>query len=106
MINDIIHMMHSNLFWIVFFLILYFVYLSYRSGQYKKRSVTEYEKLVIISRIMGKSEFNIFEISGDKWEISKERLNRDFRIYLEGGTIPFYVRDFIRHSKISIEIQR
>jgi hypothetical protein len=97
--NTIINILNSKIFWIAVFLLIYCIYLYLRTRHYKKRSATEYEKLVVLAGISEKSEFNIFEISGEKWEISKERLDHDFRVYLENGTIPFYVRDYIRNSK-------
>ncbi len=97
--NNITNILSSKIFWIVVFLLLYYTYLYFRTRHYKKKNVSEYEKLFILARMSGKGEFDIFEISGEKWDISKERLNSDFRAYLESGTIPFYVRDYIRSNE-------
>jgi hypothetical protein len=97
--NPLINILSSKIFWIAVFLFLYYLYLFYRTQHYKKKTATEYEKLIILAGILDKSEFDIFETSGEKWDISKEKLDRDFRIYLENGTIPFYVRDFIRNNE-------
>jgi hypothetical protein len=97
--NTIIPILNSKIFWIVVFLLLYFIYLYLRTRHYQKKKATEYEKLVTLAILLEKSEFDIFETSGQKWEISQERLDHDFRIYLENGTIPFYVRDYIRNNE-------
>ncbi len=94
---DIKQIISFKVTWIIIFLVLYFLTVFYRAKNIRNRKKTEIEKLIEISWRLDTSEYRIFEIASDKWSIPKERIEKDFKIYLNRIVIPFYVRDFIRY---------
>lgn len=62
----------------------------------RKRPVTDEEMLSSIALSRGSSVYRIFQHAGEVWAFPAGRVEEDFRTYLTRGTIPHYVRDFIR----------
>lgn len=56
-----------------------------------------------ITRVTGHSAYDTFYKSAEGWPVSKERIERDFRIYLASQSVPYYVKDFIRKSQKHID---
>ncbi len=54
------------------------------------------ERIYEIAKFNHCSEYHIFTVAGVNWHISKPKIEQDFNLYLNNGSIPFYVRDFIR----------
>jgi hypothetical protein len=67
----------------------------------KPVSIEDY--LYKTARITGKSEYDIFLKSAEEWPISKYQIDEDFKSYLMGRSVPYYVRDFIRKNKRHID---
>ncbi len=44
----------------------------------------------------GSSVYMLFRRAGDVWPFSKARIENDFKIYLNTGDIPGYVRQFVK----------
>lgn len=65
-------------------------------AKFRRHEKTDSEKLFDIARYMNCSEFDIFEMTGRRWNIPEKRREEDFREYLLYSEIPFYVRDFLR----------
>jgi len=56
-----------------------------------------------MSRLSGKSEYDIFFKSAEDWPVSGEQIEQDFSTYLAHQHIPYYVNDFIRKNKKHID---
>ncbi len=52
-----------------------------------------------MSRLTGKSEYDIFFKAAEDWPVSGEQIEQDFNRYLAHQHIPYYVNDFIRKNK-------
>jgi hypothetical protein len=61
------------------------------------------EYLFKISRLMGKSEYDIFFKAAESWPVSKDQVEFDFKRYVSDGHIPYYVNDFVRKSKKHVD---
>jgi len=44
----------------------------------------------------GCSVYSLFQQAGDVWPFPKDRIKNDFKIYLNTGDIPGYVRQFVK----------
>ena len=47
------------------------------------------------------SEYEFFYIAANRWGITLERVQQDFKEYLWLNSIPFYVSDWVRMLRIS-----
>jgi hypothetical protein len=56
-----------------------------------------------ISRLTGKSEYDIFCKAAEEWPVSNEQVKQDFNRYLNNASIPYYVNDFVRKNKKHID---
>ena len=65
--------------------------------------VSNEDYLYKIARVTGKSEYDVFLKSAEDWPISKVNIDEDFKAYLMGQPVPYYVRDFIRKNKRHID---
>jgi len=79
-------------------------------GQYRlirknsdDRPVSMVDYLYKISRITGKSEYDIFCKSAEYWPISSKKIELDFQRYLSHQITPYYVNDFVRKNKKHID---
>ncbi|MBT8358165.1 MAG: hypothetical protein KJO61_10400 [Deltaproteobacteria bacterium] len=59
-----------------------------------------------MSRLTGKSEYDIFFKAAEDWPVSGEQIEQDFNMYLAHQHIPYYVNDFIRKNKKHIDESR
>ena len=56
-----------------------------------------------ISRLTGKSEYDVFYKAAQEWPVSREQIEQDFKKYLSDESIPYYVNDFVRKNKKHID---
>ena len=59
-----------------------------------------------ISRVTGHSEYDVFCKSAEDWPVatvSKEKIDADFKSYLNRSTVPPYVHHFVRQNKHHID---
>ena len=56
-----------------------------------------------ITRVTGHSVYDTFHKSAEGWQISKDRIEKDFRSYLASQNVPYYVKDFIRKNQKHID---
>jgi hypothetical protein len=56
-----------------------------------------------ISRLTGKSEYDIFFKAAEDWPVSLAQVEQDFDRYLTHLQIPYYVNDFVRKNKEHID---
>jgi hypothetical protein len=59
-----------------------------------------------ISRVSGHSEYDVFCKSAEEWpvaSVSKEKIDADFKDYLNRSAVPPYVHHFVRQNKHHID---
>jgi hypothetical protein len=59
-----------------------------------------------ISRVTGHSEYDVFCKSAEDWPVatvSKEKIDADFKNYLNRSAVPPYVNHFVRQNKRHID---
>ena len=59
-----------------------------------------------ISRVTGHSEYEVFCKSAEDWpvaSVSKEKIEADFKEYLDHNAVPPYVNHFVRENKQHID---
>jgi hypothetical protein len=59
-----------------------------------------------ISRVTGHSEYDVFCKSAEDWPVatvSKEKIDADFKNYLDRSAVPPYVHHFVRQNKHHID---
>jgi hypothetical protein len=59
-----------------------------------------------ISRVTGHSEYDVFCKSAEDWPVatvSKDKINADFKNYLDRSVVPPYVHHFVRENKHHID---
>ena len=59
-----------------------------------------------ISRVTGHSEYDVFCKSAEDWPVatvSKEKIEADFKNYLDHSAVPPYVHHFVRENKHHID---
>ena len=59
-----------------------------------------------ISRLTGKSEYDIFCKAAEDWPVSGEQIEQDFKRYVSDQRLPYYVNDFVRRNKKHIDALR
>ena len=72
----------------------------------KDRPLSTQGYLFKISRLTGKSEYDIFCKAAENWPVSGEQIERDFNRYLSDQHTPYYVNDFVRKNKKHIDALR
>lgn len=45
------------------------------------------------------SEYDLFLLAAEDWQVSNARVEGDFKRYLMQGILPHYVRDFVRKNR-------
>ena len=56
-----------------------------------------------ITRVTGHSVYDTFYKSAEGWHVSRDRIEKDFSIYLASQIVPYYVKDFIRKNQKHID---
>jgi len=67
---------------------------------FKKKPVSDSDRLFLLSRNRGCSEYDLFFKAAEHWNFSTLKVEEDFRGYLLSGHIPFYVNDYCRKSPL------
>ena len=79
--------------------------------RYSIKQARKHEKsmefyLYKISRLTGHSEYDVFCKSAEDWpvaSVSKEKIDVDFKNYLNHNAVPPYVHHFVRENKHHID---
>ncbi len=69
-------------------------YVFYR--RLRRMTKAEPDRVFYLARSRRCSEYDIFTTAARKWDVSRGRIDEDFRKYLLYEEIPFYVRDYLR----------
>lgn len=64
----------------------------------RRTPVTDEERLAMLARYRGTSEYRLFHRAAEGWSLSKARAEDDFKAYLQGAPLPHYVRDYLRRQ--------
>jgi hypothetical protein len=81
----------------------YFQLLRYLNLRYaRKRWLSDEEILTQIARLKGCSEYDLFFKSAEDWRITDARIDGDFKNYLKGEQLPYYVKDFVRKTRAEV----
>ena len=89
---------------LVFMLVIY-LYFSKRN-LVKNKKLTPLEYLWKLKQITGKSEYEIFHLAAEEKGWPKYQVERNFKRYVEGQTLPVYVKEFIEDGKEHIDAYR
>ena len=77
--------------------IIYAVLKIYLEKRFARQdAVSEERRLADLAFACGCSEFELFELSGANWNISRQKIAQDFKGYVKSGYVPPYVRDTLR----------
>jgi hypothetical protein len=91
---------------VVFVGVLFRAAFRWNQALFSYEPTTMEDYLYKISRIAGKSEYEIFLKSAEEWPVSVDKIEEDFKAYLQHQSVPYYVRDFIRRNKEHIDSLR
>lgn len=72
-----------------------------RLSQDRPDSIQGY--LFKMSRLTGKSEFEIFHKAAEDWPVSDDQIELDFNTYMALNNTPFYVNHFVRNNQQHID---
>lgn len=87
---------HQTMFSMLVITVVVTVVLWILEKRLLKKEKTDEDSIFDMARSLGCSEYDIFIMTGRKWNVSEERIGDDFRKYLLYTEIPFYVRDYLR----------
>ena len=93
----------GTLFIVVFVGVLFRAAFRWNRTVFSDNPITMEDYLYKISRVTGKSEYDIFLKSAEEWPVPVNKIEEDFKAYLQNQTVPYYVRDFIRRNKDQID---
>jgi hypothetical protein len=62
------------------------------------RKPTEQEMLFFLARLTETSEYDQFMRAAEAWDISRHKVESDFKRFLFHSTLPYYVRDHLRKA--------
>jgi hypothetical protein len=87
------------------FLFGYLYWACYR--KFKKDSKAELvaseNSLYDISLATGQNEYDLFYKSAEKWSVSDDKIEEDFKRYMAEQALPYYAQDFVRKNKAHID---
>jgi hypothetical protein len=87
------------------FLFGYLYWACYR--KFKKDSKAELvaseNSLYDISLATGQNEYDLFYKSAEKWSVSGDKIEEDFKKYMAEQVLPYYAQDFVRKNKAQID---
>ena len=58
--------------------------------------LSDEERLWNHARNQGISEHEVFKRAADGWSLDSRTADADFKVYLQAGDLPHYVRDYLR----------
>jgi hypothetical protein len=76
-------------------------YLDKRGHKARQLGIDEY--IAKMARLSECSEYDVFHAAAEEWQISKSKVESDFKHYLLQDNIPFYVKDFVRRYKSDVD---
>ena len=56
-----------------------------------------------ISLATGRTEYDLFHKSAEKWSVSKEKIDQDYIRYIAEQVVPHYVKDFVRKNRTDVD---
>lgn len=65
----------------------------------RSRQLTDEEFASGLARSLGISEYELFFVSARTWRVAEQRVEQDFRAYLQRESMPYYVKDYIRKNR-------
>lgn len=65
----------------------------------RRTPLTDEEILGHYAKSNAISEYDVFKRAAPDWSVNPSAVEADFRVYLQEGVLPHYVRDFIRKLK-------
>ena len=65
----------------------------------RRTPLTDEEILSRFAKSKNISEYDVFGLAAPNWSVTPSEVDNDFKAYLQEGTLPHYVRDFIRKLK-------
>ena len=83
-----------------------FVLHKLNTKQIRKQQDSMEHYLYKISRVTGHSEYDVFCKSAEDWpvaSVSREKIDADFKDYLNRNAVPPYVHHFVRQNKHHID---
>ena len=95
MVNEII-LDWNTVFYFLFACVYLFLIKILNKRWTRRRVDTDEEYIAVMARIGECSEYDIFKMASESWNISKSRIDSDFKAYLKNGALPFYVKDYVR----------
>jgi hypothetical protein len=66
-------------------------------------SLAQKNSLYTISLATGRTEYELFHKSAEKWSVSVEQIDRDFKRYMADQVMPHYAMDFVRKNREQID---
>ena len=69
----------------------------------QNKPVTPQGYIFKITRVTGKSAYDVFCKAAEDWPVSGEQIEQDFKRYVSDESVPYYVNDFIRKNKKHID---
>ena len=73
----------------------------------KNKQSTIQGYILKITRVTGKSAYDVFCKAAEDWPVSEGQIEQDFKRYmLNDESIPYYVNDFIRKNKKHLDKMR
>ena len=85
----------------IYIVLLFGTLLKKRYIPHEPASIQTY--LFKMSRLTGKSEYDIFYKAAEDWPVSGEQIEQDFRRYLTHQHIPYYVNNLVRKNRKHID---
>jgi hypothetical protein len=75
-----------------------YLYILWRleKWQLKRWKYTDSDRLAILARSRGCSEYDIFILSARHWSVTEKKVYEDFKDYVTKGDMPYYARDYVR----------
>jgi hypothetical protein len=95
MLNEFIFDWNTALYLLVPCVYLFFINQLMKHWS-RRRGTSDEEYISIMARMGECSEYDIFMLASEVWNIPKSRIEGDFKAYLKSGCLPYYVKDYVR----------
>ena len=89
----------TNTIWFIVISLIYVIlkiYLEKRLAPLD--AIGDERELSDVAFANGNSVYEVFKTAGSIWNLPAEKSEDDFKKYLQRGTIPHYVRDYLRRQ--------
>ncbi len=81
-----------------FLCVALFLFLRVRQRKIQQRPIEGEGNIYEVSRLTGRSDYDLFFRAAAEWGVPDRRVERDFAKYLSDQTLPYYVNDFVRKN--------